>query len=138
MFKVGDQNVIVENSAKSIELVTEFLKKNTPKLDEYMHKAWTPETHEKVADAIIACIGNKAVIKMILDRTKDTVTKGLIEAKMNGTTAASSEASAPSQAASIDAGIEFKSEPAAATPGAAVTPAGDAPSDEYDSLFGDL
>jgi hypothetical protein len=138
MFKVGEQNVIVENSAESINLVTEFLKKNTPKLDEYMHKAWTPEIHEKVADAIIACIGNKAVIKMILDRTKDTVTKGLIEAKMNGTSAVSASASAPSQAASIDTGIEFKSEPAAVTPGAAITPDAAAPSDEYDSLFGDL
>lgn len=141
VFKVGDQSVVVENEEKSIKLVTEFLKKNTPKLDEYFHKDWTDETHEKVADAIIATIGNKAVIKMILDRTKDTKTKALIEAKMNGTAlptpSAPAEESQPSQAASIDDGLEFES--AAATPPAAATPAAaEESSDEYDSLFEDL
>ena len=136
MFKIGEQNVIVENSADSIKLVTEFLKKNTPKLDEYFHKEWTQETHDKVADAIISCIGNKAVIKMILDRTKDTVTKGIIEEKLNSKESISSHAtSSPSQAASIDNGLEFKSTPAAPLVETTATPA---QTDGYDALFGDL
>ena len=134
MFKIGEQNVIVENSADSIKLVTEFLKKNTPKLDEYFHKEWTQETHDKVADAVIACIGNKAVIKMILDRTKDTVTKGIIEAKLNGKQSVSATpVSTPSKAASIDDGLEFTSASVAVE-----TTATPAQTDEYDALFGDL
>jgi len=143
IFKVGDQDVAVENSEKSVKLVQEFLKKNTPKLDEYLHREWDAETREKVADAIIAVVGNRSVIDMLLARTKDEETKAIIQRKLDGggsSSAASSSAPAASAASELSDDLEFES-PAASTPATsepAAESSSEESSDEYDALFSDL
>lgn len=85
VFKIGDKQVVVEDNEKSVTLVQEFLKKNTPKLDEYMHKEWEEETYNKVAEAMIATISNKTILNRVIEMTKDEKMKGLLTSKLNGT-----------------------------------------------------
>lgn len=134
IFKVGDTNVAVENNEKSVSLVQEFLKKNTPKLDEYMHREWDDETREKVADAIIAIVGNRSVIDMLLARTKDTETKAVIEQKLSGSTPSRSPKSQAAESSLTD-DLEFDNTPSAP---ATSSPSEEESSDEYDALFSDL
>jgi hypothetical protein len=146
VFKVGDKQVAVENSENSIKLVQEFLTKNTPKLDEYFHRAWTPEQFDKVAEAIVSTITPRPVLNMVLDRTKDSDMKAAILAKLDG-------GSAPNVPAAnlIDESVEFKSEPVAPAPTVKthvnnedplepVSASGQATEekDEYDALFDDM
>lgn len=141
IFKIGDKTVAVENSPKSIKLVQEFLKKNTPKLEEYLHKPWDESTFNKVAEAIVSLIQPRPVLDMVLARTKDDKMKELILSKLDKT--------APSTSTAPD--IEFKSEtkatidepldPVAPTDTKveetkSETPTGE--KDEYDKLFDDL
>ena len=132
IFKINDTSVAVENSEKSVSLVQEFLKKNTPKLDEYLHKEWDNETRNKVADNIIAVVGNKSVINMLLAKTKDAETKAIIEAKLKGTASNSQ----PSQSKPLDGldDLEFTS----SSPADATADSPKEEKDEYDSLFSDL
>jgi hypothetical protein len=134
IFKIGDKNVAVENNEKSVKLVQEFLKKNTPSLDEYMHREWDDETREKVASAIISAIGNRAVIDILLSKTKDAETKAIIEQKLNGS---SSTTSSPkkSKASESHADVSFESSNYTSN----FDEAGeDEESDEYSALFNDL
>ena len=85
VFKIGDKQVPVENNEKSVKLVQEFMKKNTPEMDSYLHQAWTDETKEKVAEAIISIIANKSVLNLLFERSKDEEMKSLIKSKMNNT-----------------------------------------------------
>lgn len=148
VFKIKDTSVIVENNEKSIKLVQEFMKKNTPKLDEYFHKEWTDEQFEKVAQAMVTLIQPRAVLDRVLDRTKDERMKALILSKLDGTAAPAATPSAPAE------DIEFKSEEpqVESTPDAPLEPvseeaaapatesetAGEGSKDEYDKLFDDL
>jgi hypothetical protein len=131
MFKIGDTQVTVENSEKSVKLVNEFLTKNTPKMDEYYHQEWTDETFDKVAEAIVAAIPHKEILEMILGRSKDTRMNELVRSKMGGARKVATKA------ASIDEDLEFTSSKSESAP---VSESVDSSSsdDEYDSLFSDL
>ena len=135
VFKIGDKQVVVENSENSIKLVQEFLKKNTPTLDEYFHREWTSEQFDKVAEAIVTTITPRPVLNMVLERTKDSEMKDAILRKLNGESAANV---APDTNL-IDEPIEFTNEDKAVTPLEPVseTPASvqDSEKDEYDALF---
>lgn len=144
IFTINGKQVVVENNEKSIKLVQEFLKKNTPKLDEYFNVEWTEETYVKVAEAIISTINNKAVINLLLERTKDEKMKELILQKMNSTSAGKKQqsSSAPAQSSSsIDEDIDFKKNtPITQEPASESTsePTNEQADDEYDELFKDL
>ena len=140
MFKIGDKNVVVENNEKSVKLVQEFMKKNTPEMDQYFHQEWDESTYEKVAEAIIAVITNQTVLKMLLDRTRDQKMKEILQSKLSGSPKAR-PAQAQSKAKEMDDDLEFTSdedpfnEPDMATSSKA---SDESESDDYDSLFADL
>lgn len=134
IFKIGDKNVAVENNENSVKLVQEFLKKNTPTLDEYMHKEWDDETREKVADAIISVVGNRAVIDMLLAKTKDSETKAIIEQKLKGSSSVSSTPKKSKASEDIDE-LSFESSSEKSSSKVEVEAE---ESDEYDALFNDL
>lgn len=134
VFSIGDQKVKVENNEKSIKLVQEFLKKNTPKLDEYFHKEWTDETYNKVAEAIISVIQPRPVLNMVLERTKDEKMKELILSKLGGTSQSSSTSTSKSN--EIDDELEFKSETSIEVPLDDISSSSSSSEkDEYDALF---
>jgi hypothetical protein len=129
IFKIGETQVTVKNDEKSVKLVTEFLSKNTPSMDEYLHREWTDETFEKVAEAVISAIPQREILNMILERSKDTRMNELIKARLLP------RKSATPAAAKVDEDLDFTTPSApAAAPAAADTSA----DDEYDSLFADL
>lgn len=134
IFKIGDKTVAVEDNEKSVKLVQEFLKKNTPSLDEYMHKDWDNEIREKVAAAIIAIVGNRSVINMLLAKTKDTETKAIIEQKLTGSST-SSDSPKKSKASEDTEDLSFESSKATSKVQSKVQ---EEESDEYDALFNDL
>jgi hypothetical protein len=82
VFKVGDKQVQVKNEEKAVKLVNEFLTKNTPKMDEYMHQDWTEETYVKVAEAVLAAIPQRQILEMVLEKSKDQKMNELIRSKM--------------------------------------------------------
>lgn len=138
MFKIGDTQVQVKNDEKSVKLVTEFMTKNTPKIDEYFHQEWTEETFSKVAEAIIAAVPQREVLEMILEKSKDTKMNDLIRAKMKPGKSNASKAS-------VNDDLEFKSSTATKSifeeengVDTAVTTSADSEDDEYDSLFSNL
>lgn len=130
IFKIGDTQVQVKNDAQSVKLVTEFLTKNTPSMDEYLHKEWTEETFERVADAIVAAIPQREILNMILERSKDTKMNDLVKARL-----LPRKSSTPA-AAKVDEDLDFRTTSTSA-PVAAQT-ADTSADDEYDSLFTDL
>jgi hypothetical protein len=132
VFKIGDTQVQVKNDEKSVKLVTEFMTKNTPKMDEYFHQDWTEETFSKVAEAIVAAVPQREVLEMILERSKDSKMNELIRSKMkNG------KSNAPK--ASVNDDLEFSSTPAAPSEKPVAESASSTDSDdEYDSLFSNL
>jgi hypothetical protein len=131
IFKIGDTQVQVKNDEKSVKLVTEFLTKNTPSMDEYLHKEWTEETFERVADAIVAAIPQREILNMILERSKDTKMNDLVKARL-----LPRKTSTPA-AAKVDEDLDFGTVTSA--PAQTVAPTTDASADdEYDSLFADL
>lgn len=137
VFKVGDKLVKVENNEKSAKLVNEFLTKYSPKLDEYAHQPWTEETYEKVADFIIAAIGNKTVLNMILQESKDQKINDLIKLRLENKAAVKSSAASTS-ASSLDEPIAFESnEPFEASTSESLDESSSS-NDEYDDLFKDL
>jgi hypothetical protein len=132
VFKVGEKQVVVEETENSVKLVQEFLNKNTPSIEEYAHKEWSDEIYEKVAEAIVSIIQPRPVLEMVLNRTKDEKMKSLINSKINKTPSSSSTLSSE-----LDSDLEFKSE--SNTPLEPVSETEDtSSSDEYDSLFNDL
>jgi hypothetical protein len=137
VFKIGDTQVQVKNDEKSVKLVTEFMTKNTPKMDEYFHQDWTEETFTKVAEAIIAAVPQREVLEMILERSKDTKMNELIRSKMkpgksNAPKASVNDdlefSSTPAKPASLDLETAIESESVSSTDS----------DDEYDSLFSNL
>jgi hypothetical protein len=142
IFKIGDKSVIVENNEKSVKLVQEFLKKNTPLIDDYLHKPWTEETYHKVAEYTISVISNRTILNMILDRTKDEKTKALILERLSGAASTPSKPKAE-KSLDIDDDIHFKSsndlpfeeEELVKTN---VSASDEDDDDEYDSLFKNL
>lgn len=138
VFKVGEKQIAVENSEKSVKLVQEFLNKNTPSMDEYRHKEWTEDTYDKVAEAIISTIQPRPVLDMVLQRTKDEKIKSLILNKLNSSV--STPATSTSTTSLLDEDpLEFASkndEPL--EPVNTTAPVNAESDDEYDSLFQDL
>jgi hypothetical protein len=133
VFKIGDKQVVVENSENSIKLVQEFLKKNTPKLDEYFHRDWTAEQFDKVAEAIVTTITPRPVLNMVLDRTKDVDMKAAILKKIDGGVTSTNS---PSVTDLIDEPIEFSNEDKLTTPLDPVSNSvQESEKDEYDALF---
>jgi hypothetical protein len=104
VFKIKDKQVIVENNEKSIKLVQEFLKKNTPKLDEYLHQEWNDDTYNKVAESIVSLITPRPVLNRVLDQTKDEKIKELILSKLDG------QESSKTSESIADSSVEFESE----------------------------
>lgn len=131
IFKVGDKTVKVENSEKSIKLVQEFLKKNTPSIDDYLHNEWDDETFNKVADAIVSCINNRTILNMVLERSKQTEMVDAIKARLEGS--GSSKKSAPKMEAED---LVFGSDESSDTPFEPETESSE--SGDYDSIFDDL
>ena len=126
VFKIGETSVQVKNDEKSVKLVTEFLTKNTPSLDEYLHQDWTEETYQKVAEAVLAAIPQRNILELILDKSKDTKMNELIRARLKPTKSNNPVASSSEP---LDYGMAAASsapEPASSS------------SDEYDDLFKDL
>lgn len=138
VFKIGDKQVAVENNEKSVKLVQEFLNKNTPSMEEYKHKEWTDDTYDRVAEAIVSNIQPRAVLNMVLDRTKDSKMKDLILEKLGGTKKSTSTTSLLD---SDDEDLDFKT-PSNDDPLVSNTEleevTNDSGSDEYDSLFDEL
>jgi hypothetical protein len=130
MFKIGETQVVVENTEKSVKLVNEFLTKNTPKMDEYYHQEWNDETFEKVAEAVIAAIPHKEILEMILGKSKDTRMNELIRSKMSGI----KKSSVFTQ--KVDEDLEFTS--SKSDEKESVVESSTESDDEYDSLFSDL
>ena len=139
VFKVGEKQVVVENNENSVKLVQEFLKKNTPVLDEYKHKDWTEETYDKVAEFMISTISNKTILNMVLDRSKDEKMKTLIRAKMSGSIKTASSAPAVDDDL-VFSGSDNKPFEKAETPSTPTdsTSGSNSGNDEYDDLFSDL
>jgi hypothetical protein len=131
IFKVGDKTVKVENNEKSIKLVQEFLKKNTPSIDEYLHNEWDDETFNKVADAIVSCINNRTILNMVLERSKHTEMVDAIRARLEGS--GSSKKSAPKMEAED---LVFGSDESSDTPFEPETESSE--SGDYDSIFDEL
>jgi hypothetical protein len=131
IFKIGETQVQVKNDEKSVKLVTEFLSKHTPSMDEYLHKEWTEETFERVADAIVAAIPQREILNMILERSKDTKMNDLVRARL-----LPRKSSTPA-AAKVDEDLDFGTTPTISQ-SAASQAADTSADDEYDSLFADL
>lgn len=138
VFKIGDTQVVVENSEKSVKLVNEFLTKNTPKFDDYLHQDWKEEDFERVAEAILAAIPQREIINMVLDRSKDTIMNELLRARMSGSrsTGSSAPSSNPMKDSSED--LVFSSGPSAKKEESVFEDSSDSSDDEYDSLFKNL
>ena len=132
IFKVGDTTVQVKNEEKVVKLVNEFLTKNTPNMDEYLHINWTEETYEKVAEAVIAAIPQRPILEMILEKSKDQKVNALIRSRLKPTKSNNPTASSKDD---LDFGI---STPKASEPKKEATPEPAGSSDEYDDLFADL
>lgn len=131
VFKIGDKAVQVKNDEKAVKLVNEFLTKNTPKMDDYFHQAWTEETFNKVAEAVISTIPQRNILEMILEKSKDQKMNALIRSKMKPTKSNNPVAKADD--------LEFGLDPTPA-PKKSVAPSEPVAdsSDEYDDLFKDL
>lgn len=135
VFKIGDTSVVTENSEKSVKLVQEFLKKNTPSLDEYKHKEWTDDQFNRVVENIVSLIQPRPVLDKVLERTKDEKMKAAILAKLTG---------APSSPSAdiINESVSFESEPkietTTDTPLEPVANNKYSEKDEYDSLFEEM
>ena len=126
IFKIGETSVQVKNDEKTVKLVTEFLTKNTPSLDEYLHQEWTEETYQKVAEAVLAAIPQRNIIELILDKSKDSKMNELIRARLKPT---KSNNPVASNSEPLDYGMAAAS--------SAPEPTSNS-SDEYDDLFKDL
>ena len=139
VFKIGDKQVVTENNEKSVKLVQEFLKKNTPTLDEYLHREWTEDQFNKVVENIVTLIQPRPVLDMVLERTKDMKMKEAILSKLAGKTSMSKPADNSSL---IDEPVSFESNKTKETPLEPVSEKVDNTAtiekDEYDSLFEDL
>ena len=136
VFKIGDTQVQVKNDEKSVKLVTEFMTKNTPKMDEYFHQDWTEETFNKVAEAIVAAVSQREILEMILERSKDTKMNDLIRSKMRP-----GKSNAPKASVSDD--LDFTSTQTVDATSSKkevkeVETVSASSDDEYDSLFSDL
>ena len=137
MFKIGEKSVVVENNEKSVKLVQEFMKKNTPEMDQYFHKEWDEETFNKVAEAIISAVSNRAVLNILLEKTRDHKMKELIQSKLSGSVSAKPSQS-QSKVAELDNDLEFTSNDDPFTEPAVTSSDSSSESDDYDSLFADL
>lgn len=138
IFKIGDKQISVENNEKSVKLVQEFMKKNTPEMDSYLHQAWTDDTKEKVAEAIVSIITNKSVLNLLFERSKDEEMKSLIKSKISGSTSASSNSPKKEDPIVEDDDLIFKSDssdlPFDEDMNTVDASSGDG-DDEYDELF---
>jgi hypothetical protein len=147
IFNIKDTVITVENTEKSVKLVSEFLKKNTPSMDPYLHQSWDDATFDKVANMIISTINNRTVINRILDRTKDEKMKALIVSKLNGTATPASSNSSKSNNKVDDIDDDLNDTSFEGTSDASLfdddelsttTDTGSSHSSEYDDLFKDL
>jgi hypothetical protein len=129
VFKIGDKQVQVKNDEKIVKLTNEFLTKNTPRLDEYMHQEWTESTYAAVAEAVLMAIPQRPILEMILEKSKDQKMNELIRAKMKPV-----KNNAPLQ---VSDDIVFNSE-VESTPATETYTESAKVSDEYDDLFSDL
>jgi hypothetical protein len=132
VFKIGDKQIQAENNEKVIKLLNEFMLKNTPKIDDYLHEEWTEETYNKVAEAVIALIPQRTILNMVLDKSKDKKTNALILEKLG----ASKSAPASKVDTADDLDFTSTSQPESATSKAAASSA--EADDDYDDLFKDL
>jgi len=138
IFKIGDKQISVENNEKSVKLVQEFMKKNTPEMDSYLHQAWTNDTKEKVAEAILSIISNKSVLNLLFEKSKDEEMKSLIKSKMSDSN--SSNKSSKKEDPIIEDDLIFKSESNDSTSSKEKSHIEEDSSsdDEYDELFQNL
>ena len=141
VYNIGDKQLMVENNEKSVKLIQEFLKKNTPSLDDYKHVEWDSELKNKVAEAIISLITNKSVMNMLFEKSRDEEMKNLIKSKMGGsknTTSTSTSTDTSSNDTSDDLlsdELEFSSSTSETK---AEVASSSNEKDEYDELFDNM
>lgn len=138
IFKVGDKLVKVENNEKSVKLVSEYLTKYSPKLDEYYHQEWTDETYNKVAEAIVGAISNRNVLNMILEKSKDDKINSLIKSKLTKSKTNNPIESEDSVSFKSTTTPDKKEEKSSKKEEVREAPTASTGSDEYDELFKDL
>ena len=82
VFKVGEKQIATSTDPKIIKVLEEFLLKNTPSMDKYLHISWTEDTYTQVADAICAVIP-KTVLEMAMAKSKDQKMNSLIKERIS-------------------------------------------------------
>lgn len=142
VFKIGDKQVQVENNEKSVKLIQEFMKKNTPEMDQYRHQEWSSETREKVAESIISILTNRSVLNLLLERTKDEEMKSLIKSKLSGSPSSNSALSKKEESI-LDENEDLKFQSSTtdlpfSDSDSLLTEQDSSSDDEYDSLFRDM
>ena len=138
VFKIGDKQVVVENNEKSVKLVTEFLTKHSPTLDEYYHQEWKEEDFNRVAEALVAAIPQREILNMVLERSKDTKMNDLVRSKLSGNTHVNTPAPSSNPTADSSEKLVFSSEPKPSSQTSIFDNASGSEDDEYDSLFKNL
>lgn len=132
VFKIGDKQIQAENNEKVIKLLNEFMLKNTPKIDDYLHEDWTEETYRKVAEAVVALIPQRTILNMVLDKSKDEKVNALIREKLGATPA--KKESRVDTADDLDFKSASQNDPATSSTGDSASDS----DDDYDDLFKDL
>jgi hypothetical protein len=107
-------------------------------MDSYLHQAWTNDTKEKVAEAILSIISNKSVLNLLFEKSKDEEMKSLIKSKMSDSN--SSNKSSKKEDPIIEDDLIFKSESNDSTSSKEKSHIEEDSSsdDEYDELFQNL
>ena len=128
-FKIGDKTVVTQNDPKVIKLLGEFLERNTPDITPYLHKEWTEDTYEQVADAIIALLPRN-LVTMVLAKSKDDKTNAIIKSKLGGVTS-----SAPDSSDDISFGSESDEDINDIVDEGKIPAGATVEEDDYDKLF---
>ncbi len=131
-FKIGDKMVVAKNDPAVIKLLGEFLEKNTPDITPYLHKEWTEDTYQQVADAIVALLPRN-LVTMVLAKSKDEKTNALIRAKLGDVPSSSPDTSSDSVAFT-----ETSNTPAESTEKSEVPAGATVDDDDYGDLFEDV
>jgi hypothetical protein len=139
------REVSVNDDPKVRQFISEYLKQNSPNIEQYHYKEWTDYEYEKVAEYIKAIVPYKQII--------DTLVGGLKDEKMKSLFTNSGPAKSKMSQAPLGEDLEFSPAPAKSTSidlddddfglsSAPASPAAPAPKassiDLDDELFSDL
>ena len=82
LFKVGETQIVASNDEKVVKVLQEFLTKNTPEIDKYLHVSWSEETYGQVADALASTVPS-TVLEMTIQKSKDQKMNSLIRERID-------------------------------------------------------